>query len=117
MKAAPNASNQSHQSKTNANPVAQQPTSQGLAVEPPEALTFEDKRPEAVAQRHGVTPAQVALAWTLRHDHVMSIPKAGSREHLQQNRRAADLTLSTQDLALLEDAYPPPSGEIPLETN
>ena len=51
MKAAASASNESHQSKANASDVAGQPPSQGIAFEPPEALLFEDKRPEAAAQR------------------------------------------------------------------
>ncbi len=69
-----------------------------------------------VADRHGATPAQVALAWVLRHDGVTTIPKAGSPEHVRENRAALDLRLSDEDLAELDRAFPPPGEPQPLET-
>lgn len=68
-----------------------------------------------VAERHGVTPAQVALAWVLRQQGVIAIPKASRVEHVQQNRAALDLKLTEQDLAELDEAFPPPSSPEPLE--
>lgn len=62
----------------------------------------------ALAGRHGATPAQVALAWVLRHEGVMAIPKAGTPEHVGDNREALDLRLSEDDLAELDHAFPPP---------
>jgi diketogulonate reductase-like aldo/keto reductase len=62
----------------------------------------------AVAKRHGVTPAQVAIAWGLRHPHVISIPKAADPIHVRQNAAAAELALTPQDLAEIDAAYPPP---------
>ncbi len=64
----------------------------------------------SVADRHGVTPAAVALAWVLRHDHVFTIPKASSPEHVRANAAAADLVLTPQDLQVLDKAFPPPKG-------
>ncbi len=61
-----------------------------------------------VAARHGVTPAAIAIAWTLRHPNVISIPKTSSIERLRENTRAAELQLSSQDLAELDAAFPPP---------
>jgi diketogulonate reductase-like aldo/keto reductase len=71
---------------------------------------------EAVARRHGATPSQVALAWTLRHDAVVAIPKATRAEHVRENRRAADLVLTPEDLADLERDFPRPTRDVPLET-
>ena len=68
----------------------------------------------AVAGRHGATPAQVALAWVLRLDGVAAIPKAGTPQHVMENRRALDLRLSAADLALFDEAFPPPRGPQPL---
>lgn len=68
-----------------------------------------------IAERHGVTPAQVALAWVLRQQGVIAIPKASRVEHVQQNRAALDLQLTEQDLAELDEAFPPPSSPEPLE--
>ena len=63
---------------------------------------------QAVAERHGVTPAQVALAWTLRSPGVVTIPKASDPAHVRENAAAAALTLSADDLAALDTAFPPP---------
>ena len=64
----------------------------------------------AVAARHGggATPAQVAIAWTLRGPGVISIPKAASPEHVRLNAAARDLRLTEADLAELDAAFPPP---------
>ena len=63
-----------------------------------------------IAARHDATPAQVALAWLLRRDGTMVIPKASRREHVRENRGALDVKLSTDDLAALDRAFPPPKG-------
>jgi diketogulonate reductase-like aldo/keto reductase len=68
-----------------------------------------------VAERHRATPAQVALAWVLRQDGVIAIPKAGTVDHVHENRRALDLELTQQDLAALDRAFPPPTRALPLE--
>ncbi len=68
-----------------------------------------------VATRLGVTPAQVALAWTLRLPNVISIPKAGDPGHLRENHAAATLVLGPDDLAELDRAFPPPDAKVPLD--
>lgn len=62
----------------------------------------------AMAKRHNATPAQIAIAWGLRHPHVVSIPKAGDPAHVRQNAAAADIALTPQDLAEIDAAWPPP---------
>jgi diketogulonate reductase-like aldo/keto reductase len=62
-----------------------------------------------VAQRHGATPAQVAIAWTLRHPHVISIPKASDPAHVRQNAAARDIVLTAEDLAALDRGFAPPT--------
>lgn len=68
-----------------------------------------------VAGRHGATPAQVALAWLIRQDGVISIPKAGTIAHLRENRASLDVTLTSDDLAALDKAFPPPTRKRSLE--
>lgn len=68
-----------------------------------------------VAARHGASPAQVALAWVLRHGDVMAIPKAGSVEHVRENGAARELKLTAEDLAELDRAWPVPKSKRPLE--
>ena len=54
----------------------------------------------AVADRRGVTPAQVALAWVLAQgDHVVPIPGTKRRRWLEENAAAAELVLEPTDLA------------------
>ena len=74
-----------------------------------------DRTLAAVAARHDATPAQVALAWLLRREDMMVIPKATSLEHVRENRAALELELSQADLAELDKAFPPPRGARPLE--
>ncbi|HEX2150816.1 MAG TPA: aldo/keto reductase [Stellaceae bacterium] len=67
-----------------------------------------------VASRHGATAAQIALAWLLRQDGMIVIPKATRLEHVRENRAAADLRLGEEDLAALDRAFPPPTSRTPL---
>lgn len=51
-----------------------------------------------VAARHGVSPAQVALAWLLRHsDAIVPIPSTASIDHLRENVAAAEIELTDED--------------------
>lgn len=68
-----------------------------------------------VAERHGVSPAQVGLAWVLRHEGMCTIPRASSPEHVRDNREALDLRLTTEDHATLDAAFPAPTRPQPLE--
>jgi diketogulonate reductase-like aldo/keto reductase len=68
-----------------------------------------------VAQRLGATPAQVALAWVLRQDRVVAIPKAASVAHVRENHAALSLTLDAEALKALDAAFPPPTKARPLE--
>ncbi len=61
-----------------------------------------------VAARYGASSAQVALAWLLRQDGMIVIPKATQPEHVRDNRAALDLALDADDLAALDRAFPPP---------
>jgi diketogulonate reductase-like aldo/keto reductase len=70
---------------------------------------------QAVASRHGVTPAQIAVAWSMRLPGVISIPKASDPDHVRANAAAAKLTLTQADLAELDRAFPPPKRRQPLE--
>lgn len=67
-----------------------------------------------IATRHAATPAQVALAALLARPGVMPIPKAGREAHLRENRAAAALRLTADDLAALDRAWPPPRRKQPL---
>jgi aryl-alcohol dehydrogenase-like predicted oxidoreductase len=61
----------------------------------------------AIASDHGVTPAQVALAWlAAQGDDVVPIPGTKRRTYLEQNVAALDVTLTADDLARLGKLSP-----------
>jgi diketogulonate reductase-like aldo/keto reductase len=68
-----------------------------------------------IADRHSATPAQIALAWVLRKEGLIAVPKAGKRGHVKQNRIALDIRLTRDELAALDRAFPPPDHKVPLE--
>jgi len=56
-----------------------------------------------VADKHGATPAQIALAWLLaRYDRMLLIPGTSSMAHLEENMAAIELELDDADLAALD---------------
>jgi diketogulonate reductase-like aldo/keto reductase len=67
-----------------------------------------------VAKRHGVTPAQVAIAWSMRDGNVITIPKAADPAHVRQNAAAGALTLTAEDRATIDAAHKPPTKRQPL---
>ncbi|WP_374969341.1 aldo/keto reductase [Terrabacter sp. BE26] len=69
----------------------------------------------AIADQHGATPAQVALAWLMTRDGVNVIPRAGRKEHVLENRAAVALRLTDRELLLLDETFPPPGRPQPLE--
>ena len=74
-----------------------------------------DRTLTGIAIRHRATTAQIALAWVLRQNDMMVIPKATTLEHVRDNRAALDIRLTEQDLGELNRAFPPPKGPRPLE--
>jgi len=86
--------------------MAYSPVEQGRLLADP-ALT-------RIAGDIGATPAQVALAWVLQRPATIAIPKAASVAHVRENRAAADLVLSADDLAALDTAFPRPRSPQPL---
>jgi diketogulonate reductase-like aldo/keto reductase len=69
----------------------------------------------SVAAAHGVSRAQVALAWLLLRDNVIVIPKAGSVAHVEDNHAALSLSLTPDDIAALDRAFPAPTRKRALE--
>ncbi|MDD5656610.1 MAG: aldo/keto reductase [Elusimicrobia bacterium] len=65
------------------------------------------RRVETLAAGKGVKPGQLALAWLLaRGQDIVPIPGTRSRAHLEANAAAADIVLSEDDVASLDEAMP-----------
>jgi aryl-alcohol dehydrogenase-like predicted oxidoreductase len=62
---------------------------------------------EEIASEQGVTPSQLALAWVLAQgDDIVPIPGTKRVRYLEENAGAADLALTAEELARLEEAFP-----------
>ena len=60
---------------------------------------------DAIVHKTGATPSQIALAWVLKRSPVMlPIPGTSKVKHLEDNVRAAEITLSDEDFAALDQA-------------
>ena len=65
-----------------------------------------------IADEVGCTPAQLALAWVLAQGgDLVPIPGTKRRSYLEENAAAAELRLSDDVLARLDDELPPAAGE------
>ncbi len=67
------------------------------------------------AKNHGMTPAQVALAWLLENKDVMVIPKSGDRARVRENAAAREIRLTAAQRAELDRLFAPPQGPRSLE--
>ena len=63
---------------------------------------------EQIADRHQVSTATVAVAWTLRFPGMVSIPKATAPAHVHAVAAARELELDSDDLEAIDRAFPPP---------
>ena len=65
------------------------------------------ERVRTIAEEKDITPGQLALAWLLsRGDDIIPIPGTKRRERLEENAGAADVALTDEDLARIEEAMP-----------
>ena len=61
---------------------------------------------QKIADAHGASPRQVALAFLTRDPEVFAIPKASSEAHAADNAAAGDLVLGSDEIAALDAAFP-----------
>ena len=76
---------------------------------------LQNARLKSVASRHSATTIEVALAWLLKQEGIVVIPKASTEEHVRENHTALDLTLTREDVAEIDLAFPPPRRKIALD--
>ena len=63
---------------------------------------------EQIGAAHGCPAAAVALAWAIRAGNIIAIPESGSPAHVKENAAALTVTLTPQDLQVLDKAFPGP---------
>lgn len=87
-----------------------------MAYSPVEqAKLLNDRRLAALAADHGVSVAQLALAFVLDRDGVIAIPKAGRAAHVEDNAGALDIVVTDELRAALDKLFPPPRRATSLE--
>ncbi len=80
-----------------------------------QARLLDHKGLQDFARRHGMTPAQAALAWLLAQEGVIAIPKSAGLAHVRENAAVGDMTLDAVQLAELDRLFAPPAGPSPLQ--
>ena len=73
------------------------------------ASVLRDPTLARIGAAHNSSAAAVALAWTIRSGRIIAIPESGSVEHVKENAVALSLTLTPDELHMLDAAYPPPN--------
>ncbi|MGJ0191229.1 aldo/keto reductase [Pantoea sp. RRHST58] len=76
---------------------------------------FSDATLVEIAQQKGISVAQLLLAWVIRKEGVMAIPKASSQAHVKENAAALHIRLSDDELARINKAFPPPRHKMALD--
>lgn len=58
-----------------------------------------------VAENHNASIQQIAIAWLISHQNVITIPKAFKLEHVEANAAAADIKLTNEEIKLFYSEY------------
>ncbi|MFV9669433.1 aldo/keto reductase [Pantoea sp. KXB25] len=76
---------------------------------------FSDPCLTQIAQQKGISAAQLLLAWVVRQQGVIAIPKASSVAHVQDNAAALGVILTDEELASIDRVWPAPQHRVPLD--
>ena len=75
-----------------------------------EGRLLRDASLATLADRHGCTPASIALAWLMAQHQTIAIPKTSRTERIDPIVAALEVELDDDDLALLDHEFPAPDG-------
>nr|WP_244853057.1 aldo/keto reductase [Bacillus sp. J14TS2] len=67
-----------------------------------------------ISKKHHADVFQILLAWCIRNEHTIAIPKSSNSEHVINNVKAADIQLTKEDLVKIDSVYPEPIVSEPL---
>jgi len=81
----------------------------------PKASSGQGKVLEAIASKHGKTPRQVALKFLTRHDGLFTIPKSSDVDHVRENAGGSGWKLEPEDLRSIDNVFPLPPKNQPLD--
>ncbi len=67
-----------------------------------EPILLEDPVISTIAKKHGASPAQILIAWSIQRN-VAVIPKSANPERIRQNFEAAQIQLSAEEMAAIKE--------------
>ncbi len=70
---------------------------------------FRNRTLVELAEKYHATVPQILLAWNIRNGHTIAIPRSSRAEHTLDNAKADQITLTAEDLAAIDRAYPAPT--------
>lgn len=76
---------------------------------------LQDETVLKIARNHNLSPSQVLLAFVLANEDMIAIPRSSSARHMLENAAVRNTTLSQEELALLNLAFPAPDHKVPLD--
>lgn len=79
------------------------------------AALMTDKNVIEVAERHGISIVQLLLAFVLRLNDMVAIPKAVGFNHIEENVEALSVNLTEEDIEQLSVSFPAPTEKIKME--
>lgn len=69
----------------------------------------------SIAEKYGISVMQLLLLFAMRHENIIAIPRSSKKEHVIDNIRVLDLELRNEDLALMDQEFPPPTKKVSLD--
>ncbi|MDR1559276.1 MAG: aldo/keto reductase [Clostridiales bacterium] len=69
----------------------------------------------AISTKYNISVTQLMLAFVLRRDNVIAIPKSGSITHTRENAEALSLSIAEEDWREIDKVYLPPSAKMILD--
>lgn len=79
------------------------------------AALMNDINVKSIAQKHGISIIQLLLAFVLRYEDMVAIPKAVGLDHVEENAKAMEVVLNDNDIELLSESFPSPTSKILME--
>ncbi len=76
---------------------------------------LKDKTLLEIAHAHNITVMQVLLAFVLRYDNMVAIPRSSSVKHTLENAAVCDITLSSDEISAIDNKFPAPNHKVPLD--
>ena len=68
-----------------------------------------------IAHNHNISVMQVLLAFVLRYEHMIAIPKSSSVKHTMENAAVCTITLSSDEISAIDCEFPAPKHKVPLD--